>query len=120
MKKFSIAMLVLALPYIISADPENDLRHNIDKIHLDCNTKINNERPFNLEKAKAYHEDMRSEVGDMIDHALAENPQDLGVLRVDLDFRFDKMLHTKEAFDKAKTAKEVNIIMEDEAENIGA
>ncbi len=120
MKKFSIAMLVLALPYIVSADPEDDLRHIIDKIHLDCNTKINNERPFNLEKARQYHEEMRSQIRHKIDDMLAKYPGYPGFYRVDSEFNSNQMLYTKEDFDKAKTANEVNIIMEQEAENIGA
>jgi hypothetical protein len=114
MKKFNIAMLFLALPCMIFADAESDLRHALDQIHNNGCLKIGSDFP----NRGQHHEQIRSESRQEIADAETANPNNLGVSKVKNEFESDQLLYTKAAFDQATTSKDVNSILNIEANHI--
>ena len=115
MKNFRIAMLVLALPCMIFADAESDLRNDLDHTHNSYSGQM--QRDF--QNRGKHHEDCRSEFNKDISAAVSANPSDLGVSKIKSEFESDKILYTKAAFDQASTtAKDLNDTLNIEASNI--
>ena len=114
MKKFNIAMLFLALPCMIFADAESDLRHALDQVHDNGSLKIGSD----FQNRGQYHEQIRSEERQKIADAVTANPNDPGVSKVKNEFESDKLLYTKADFDKATTSTDVNNILNIEADHI--